>query len=223
MGGRRITNILLAVIAGVLLFGRDAMTGGLQGLAVIALAAFAIWLVLLAVGGILRWIGTEWRVAKNTEERLGVVFATLAGCILTPLGAYVLWLWMEGVKNPLREAVFSSLRYAWLGLLLILAAGYGFVGARDGMRWLSANSSEVPGIVGYRLRVFLWGYLEFLGGPVTFPVREWRIRSEAGAGMPVKVLSSAFVTFIGLAVSMMTAGLTALAGYGVLSSLGVVD
>ncbi|TIQ12823.1 MAG: hypothetical protein E5X61_32315 [Mesorhizobium sp.] len=198
------------------------MTSGLQGLAIVAGVIFVTWLVLLAVGAILSWIGSEWRAAKNTEDRLGVVFATLAGCMLTPLGAYALWLWVSGAENPLREAVFSPLGYAWLGLLLILMAGYALVGAKNGILWLSEHSSEVPGIVGHRLRLLWWGYFEFLGGPVTFPIREWRNRSEAGAGTAAKVASSAFVTVIGLIVSMMTASLTVLAGYGVLSTFGIV-
>lgn len=69
-------------------------------------------------------------------------------------------------------------------------AGYGIYG----LRWLSGHWSEGPGIVGYRLRVFLRGYLEFLGGPVTFPVRKWRIRREAGSGMAVKLVPAAYTT-----------------------------
>lgn len=60
------------------------------------------------------------------------------------------------------------------------------------------NWSEVPGIVGYRLRVFLRGYLEFLSGPVTFPIREWRIRREAGSGTAVKLVPAAYTTVLGL-------------------------
>jgi hypothetical protein len=218
MSERGITNILLAVIAGVLLFGRDAMTGGLQGAAVVAVVIFAIWLVLIAVGAILSWIGSEWRAAKGTEERLGVVFATLAGCILTPLGAYAVWLWVEGVKNPLDEAIFSPLGYAGLGMFLLLMAGYGLVGAKNGMRWLWKHKSELPGIVGHRLRILWWGYLEFLGGPVTFPIREWRIRSKNGSGTAAKVASAVYVAVIGLVVAVMTALLTALAVAGVVST-----
>lgn len=135
---------------------------------------FAIHLVLIGVRAILSWIRTEWRAAGNTEERLSIAFATAAGCILVPLGAYVLWLWVAGVENPISTAAYSWLGWAWIGLLLLLMAGYGIYG----LRWHSGHWSEVPGIVGYRLRVFLRGYLEFLGGPVTFPIREWRIRRE---------------------------------------------
>jgi hypothetical protein len=63
MEGRGITNILLAVIASVLLFGREAMTSGLQRFAVVAAAIFGIYLVLIGVGAILSWIGTEWHAA----------------------------------------------------------------------------------------------------------------------------------------------------------------
>lgn len=222
MNGRGLTNFLLAVIAGVLLLGREAMTSGLKGLAVIAVVIFVIWLVLAAIGGVLAWIGTEWRAAKSTEDRFGVIFTTLAGCILTPLGAYALWLWGSGDGNPIQNAVFSPLGYAWLGLLVMLMAGYALVGARNGLRWFSEHSSEMPGMVGYRLRVLFWGYLEFLGGPVTFPIREWRVRSGAGASTAKKVGSAFFVTLVGFAVSLMTIGITVAAVFGMLSSLGVI-
>ncbi|MER8475705.1 hypothetical protein [Mesorhizobium sp. M1163] len=223
MEGRGITDILLAVIAGVLLFGRDAMTSGLQGFAVVAVAIFAIYLVLRGVGAILSWIGTEWRAAGNTEGHLGVVFATVAGCILVPLCGYVVWLWVTGAENPISTASSSWLGWAWMGLLLLLMAGYGIYGARKALRWLSGHWSEVPGIVAYRLRVFLRGYLEFLGGPVTFPIREWRIRSEAGSGTAVKLVSAAYTTVLGLVVAFMTVSLSILAAYGLFSSLGIIN
>lgn len=136
---RGIINILLAVIAGVLLFGREAMTSGLQRFAVVAVATFAIHLVLIGVRAILSWIRTEWRAAGNTEERLSIAFATAAGCILVPLGAYVLWLWVAGAENPISTAAYSWLGWAWIGLLLLLMAGYGIYG----LRWHSGHWSEV--------------------------------------------------------------------------------
>ncbi|MGX9178252.1 hypothetical protein [Mesorhizobium sp. BHbdii] len=108
-------------------------------------------------------------------------------------------------------------------MLLLLMAGYGIYGARKGLGWLSGLWSEVPGIVGYRLRVFLRGYLEFLGGPVTFPIREWRIRREAGSGTAVKLVPAAYTTVLGLVVSFKTVSLSILAAYGLLSGLGIVD
>jgi len=223
MNGRGLTNILLAIITGVLLFGRDAMTSGLQGVAIVAAIIFTIWLALLVVGGILGWIGSEWRAAKTMEDRLNVVFATVAGFILTPLGAYVAWLWATGDEAPIHTAAFSPLGYAWMGLLLILLAGYAIYWAGHGVRWLSEHRSEVPRIVAYRLRLLCWGYLEFLCGPVTFPIREWRFREAEGAGPVVKAASAAYCFLLGLIVCLMTASLTVLAGYGVLSTLGMLD
>lgn len=155
----------------------------------------------------------------NTEERLSIAFATAAGCILVPLGAYVLWLWVAGAENPISTAAYSWLGWAWIGLLLLLMAGYGIYG----LRWHSGHWSEVPGIVGYRLRVFLRGYLEFLGGPVTFPIREWRIRREAGSGTAVKLVPAAYTTVLGLVVLFKTVSLSILAAYGLLSGLRIVD
>jgi hypothetical protein len=80
----------------------------------------------------------------------------------------------------------------------------------------------LPTIIVNRLRDILWGYLEFLGGPVTFPRREWRIRSKAGNGTSAKIAYSAFQTFIGLIVSLMSIGLTIMALIGLLSWLGVL-
>ena len=72
MDNRGLTNLLLAVIAGVLLFGKDAMVNGLQGFFFIAVALFAIWLVLAGCGAILSWIIREWGAAKGTQERASV-------------------------------------------------------------------------------------------------------------------------------------------------------
>lgn len=105
-----IINILLAVVAGVLLFGREAMTSGLQRFAVVAVAIFAIHLVLIGVRAILSWIGTEWRAAGNTEERLSITFATAAGCTLVPLAPTSC-----GCASPVRRTRFRPLRRAGSG------------------------------------------------------------------------------------------------------------
>ncbi|MGO8003128.1 hypothetical protein [Rhizobium ruizarguesonis] len=45
MNGLAITNLLLAVIAGVLLFGKDALLGGVQTLALVLVAIVALYFV----------------------------------------------------------------------------------------------------------------------------------------------------------------------------------
>lgn len=223
MSGRGITNILLAVIAGVLLFGREAIASGLQGAALFAFIVLVLWLGLVAVAAILRWIASEWSAANNIEEKFSVAFSTMAGCILTPLVAYALWLWMSGVEKLLAAVVFSPLGYAWIGLVILLFAVYGVIGARYGTQWLLANRGDVPGFIGHRLWVLLQGYLEFLGGPITFPIREWRIRSKRGWGTAAKIVSATFMMVIGIVVSLMTGLFTAIGVLGLLSTLGVID
>jgi len=222
MEGRGLTNILLAVIAGVLLFGKDAMLGGLQGLFVVALAIGVIWLVLWGFGKLLAYIWQEWKDAKDWTQAGSVLFFIAFCFVGLPMLAYAALLWFDGVERPLNVALDSWIGTAWMGVVILLMGGFALVGLGNALRWLSAHTGEVPGIVGDRLRVIFWGYLEFLGGPITFPIREWRIREEAGSGIAAKIVSAAYVTVIGLVVALMTASLTALAGYGVLSGLGIV-
>ncbi|ANT52015.1 hypothetical protein A6B35_20020 [Mesorhizobium amorphae CCNWGS0123] len=222
MDNRGLTNLLLAIIAGVLLFGKDAMVSGLQGLFLVAVAIFAIWLVLAGCGAILSWIIREWGAAKSTEERASVIFATLAGFILTPLAAYTFWLWYTGVQDPLRVAVNSWLGWAWGAVVLSLMAGYALFGGWNALRWLATNRSALPGMILHRSRAIVWGYFDFLGGPVTFSIREWRERSLAGDGTAMKVASAAFATFIGLIFSLTAILLTFGVVIGILSWMGML-
>ncbi|TIR15967.1 MAG: hypothetical protein E5X34_26995 [Mesorhizobium sp.] len=202
MNNRGLTNLLLAIIAGVLLFGKDAMVSGLQGFSYVAVAIAVVFAILALCGAIASWIRDEWHAASNLEARLSVIASTAAGFILTPLAAYLLWLGLTGVPNPLRVAINSWLGWAWAAFVLSLMTGYGLYGLRNAFRWLRANRSNLPSIILDRSRTVFWGYLDFVGGPVTFSLREWRERSSAGAGAVTKIASVAFATVIGLMFSL---------------------
>ncbi|MES0027590.1 hypothetical protein [Mesorhizobium sp. M0040] len=222
MEGREITNLLLAVIAGVLLFAKDAMLGGLQGFFLVAVAIAPIWGLLALAGWGIRETLKALREAKDWSEVAGVLFVLALCFIGMPMFVYAGWLWLHGIEHPMNEAVDSWIGKVWMGVTVLLFGGFALVGLGRGFGWLSANRGDVPGIVSDRLRVLMWGYLEFLGGPVTFPVRELRIRREAGTGIAVKVASLAYVTVVGLIVSVMTALLTVGAVAGLLSAVGLI-
>lgn len=222
MEGRGLTNLLLAVIAGILLFGKNAMISGLKGFFFVAVAIVVIWGVLSLAFYLLRETAKAFRDAKDWKEVGLVLFGIALFCVGIPMLVYAGWLWLNGVPHPVDAALDSGIGKAWMVVFFVFAAGAGFAVLQNAWRWAIANRSDLPGLIGYRLRIFIRGYLEFLGGPVTFPIREWRIRSGAGAGVATKIASACFVAVIGLAVSLMTILFTVVAILGLLSGLGVI-
>lgn len=65
MGGRQVTNILLAVIAAVLLFGSAATLGALKWVFAILLALGAIWAIFIAFLWIVERVAEAFREAKQ--------------------------------------------------------------------------------------------------------------------------------------------------------------
>jgi hypothetical protein len=194
-----------------------------QGLLWIGLAIVVIWALLSLAFYLIRETLKAFREAKNIGEVGAVLFGVALCCIGLPMLAYAGWLWLDGVQHPMKAALESGIGDAWMVVMLLFAAGAALAGLLHAWKWASRHRAELRPIIVYRLRVFFRGYLEFLGGPVTFPIREWRIRSEAGAGAGVKVLSTVYVSVVGLVVAVITATLTFTAVYGALSWLGVVE
>lgn len=219
MEGRGLTNLLLAVIAGVLLFGREAMVSGLQGFLWAGLAIGVIWVILSIALYLIRETLNAFREAKNWTEVGAVLFGIALCCIGLPMLAYAGWLWLDGVPHPMNAAIESGIGRAWIVVSLLFMAGAAVAGLHHALKWTAMHKAELPSIIDYRLRVLFWGYLEFLGGPVTFPIREWRIRTQAGTGPAVRLIATVYVSLIGLVVAGMTAALTLLAGFGLWSLL----
>ncbi|TIS91995.1 hypothetical protein [Mesorhizobium sp.] len=222
MEGRALTNLLLAVIAGVLLLGRDAMLSGLKGFLLVAVAIAVIWVVLSLALYLIREAMTAFHEAKDWKDVGGVLFMIALCCIGFPMLAYAGWLWLEGVPTPLNTAASSGIGVAWMVAVALLAAGFVAAGLYSTFRWVARYRSDLPAIIGRRMRLIFWGYLEFLGGPVTFSKREWRIHTEAGASPAFRTASTVFASFIGLIVAVMTVVLTVSAVIWALYGLGVV-
>lgn len=222
MEGRGLTNLLLAIIAGVLLFGKGAMVSGLQGLFFVAVAIAVIWGVLSLALYLFRETTKALRDAKDWKELGLVLFGIGFCCVGIPMLTYSGWLWLDGVPHPMNAAIDSGIGKAWMVVLIMLAVGAGFAALQDGWRWAVDNRNELPSIIGRSLRIASRGYIEFLGGPFTFPIREWRFRTEAGAGITTKLISAAYVTVIGLLVSLMTIILTGGAVVGLMAAMGIL-
>lgn len=224
MDGRGFTNFLLAVIAGVLLFGRDAMLGGLKGVVSVAVTIAVIWGILSVALYLIREALRGFREAKDWGEVGAVLFAIALCCIGLPMLAYGGWLWLEGVPNPLNAAAGSGIGTAWMVIVALFAVGFVVACFYNLSRWAARNRSDLPAMISHRLRVIFWGYLEFLGGPVTFPIRERRIRAtRPGPASRFQTISMVFAAFIGLIVAVMTALLTVSAIVWGLYGLGVLQ
>jgi hypothetical protein len=219
--GRALTNLLLAVIAGVLLFGRDAMLSGLTGFLLVAVAIAVIFGVLSLALHLTGEALQAFREAKDLKDVVGAPFFVGFCCVGLPMMAYAGWLWLTGDPRPLVTAFKSGIGTVWAVVVVLSGAGFVAAGIYGAFRWTARNRSDLPSIVGHRLRVIFWGYLEFLRGPVTFPKREWRIRTEAGSSPAFRTVSVVFSSFIGLIVAMMTVLLTVSAVVWALYGLGV--
>ncbi|ANT49754.1 hypothetical protein [Mesorhizobium amorphae] len=221
MDGRGFTNLLLAVIAGVLLFGRDAVLSGLKGFVLVAVAIAVIWGALSLALYLIREALRGFREAKNLGDVGKVLFLIALCCIGLPMLAYAGWLWLEGVPNPLNAAASSGIGAAWMVVVALFAAGFVVACLHGGFRWVTRNRSDLPAIAGHRLRLIFWGYLEFLGGPVTFPIRERRIHGQGGSAS--HHFRMVFAAFIGLIVAAMTALLTLGAVVWGLYEVGLIE
>lgn len=185
MGDRQTTNILLAIIAGVLLFGSAAVTGAIQWIAIIggvllalyAVAAFALYLVRETVKSI--------REAKT--QGVDTLVLTLAGLVLLTFlpvfGGYLLLLWLDGVPNPSRVATDSWVGKTWLS---ILVGG----GVAVGLSQLYVRRTQIIPALRYGLSLLIRSPL----APLFLTMHGWQKARMAGDG----VVSSAASAFVGL-------------------------
>lgn len=219
MEGRGLTNLLLAIIAGVLLFGKDAMVSGIQGIAIVLVAIFVIYLVLIGIRVLIGSIAQSYRDAKDAKEALLITFSLAAAAVLVPLCAYAGWLWLAGADRPLDAAVESWLGKAWMAVLVAGLAGVALYAARNALAWLRANWRNLPDYLRLGAR-----YLGILAvAPFLFPTREWRFKRAEGSGVIVSFFSSIYAGLTGLVLWMSLLVATIFAVLGVLFALGVVD
>ena len=214
MEGRGATNLLLAVIAGVLLFGKEAMLGGLQGFFIVAVAIGVIWGVLSLAFFLIRQTVNEFREAKDWTEVGSVIFFIAFCCIGVPMLAYAGWLWLEGTERPVKAALDSGIGIAWMVVFGLFTCGVAVAALQHSLRWLRANWQHWPDYLMQGMR----GLGTMLVAPFVFPVREWRFKRDGGSGVVMSFFSSVYAGLFGLALwmVMLLAVTFALLGLGVM-------
>ncbi|MRX37238.1 hypothetical protein [Aminobacter sp. MDW-2] len=215
MEGRGLTNLLLAVIAGALLFGKDAMVSGIQGLFFIGVAIAIIWALLSLVIWIISEVVTAYRDSKGAKEAALVTFGFSLMAVLFPMAAYIGWLWLSGLERPMDEAMGSWLGTAWKGLVATGIVGILLYGAWNGLQWLRRNWHDWPDYLMLGVRSLGTAIV----APFVFPIREWRFRRSEGSGVIIAILSSVYAGLFGLALWMVLMVATSFTLLG----LGIID
>lgn len=220
-------SFLLAVVASLFLFGKEAVLHAFLIILFVVIATIGFWFILAwARAGLKRIrssLVSEWKSNQNPLTRLALVLGCIFNCMAFLIGAHTIWLWFSGTSKPLDAAVSSPLGHALGGLALVLIVGTGLVLAGKGVLWLIASRERVPDIAGYYARIGLRAYLEFLLSPVTFPMRRWRLLSLEGAGPAAKMASIGYVIVVALVIWLITVLATFLVICGVLLWLGVIS
>lgn len=185
MGDRQLTNILLAVIAAVLLFGSSAVTGALKW-------AFIIGAVLLVVYGVLAFAAYLLReTAKSVQEAkeqgrdslVTTLFGLAAMAFVPVFLGYALLLWFDGVPKPFAVVTASWVGKTWLA---ILVCG----GVAMGLSALYTRRSDIIPAIRYALYLLIRSPL----APIFLTIYGWRKARTAGDGV-VSSTASAFVGF----------------------------
>lgn len=203
MDSRFATNLLLAVIAGVLLFGRDAVMGGFQNLAILAAVIGVLFVIFWIVWWPIRSFLEELREAKRVSEKaMTIAGAGFLLCLFVLL-SYAALLWLDGTENPLRAAIDSPLGTVWIyvlvcGLVMIVANAL-YAQLSDG-RWRRA-----PAAVRYAAK---W-YFTVLLAIIFMPWDTWDFHREKGSGLMKQVFATAYGCIVGTVLSLLAIGATA--------------
>jgi hypothetical protein len=198
MTDRGTTNLLLAVIAAVLLFGSTAVTGAIKWIAIVALIMFVIYAALSLVRYFIRESGRELTEAK-AQGRDALIITAVGWAFLgfLPfLGGYAVLLWLDGAPRPIDAVASSLLGKAWLGLLLV---GGTLIAASQ---LYSHRTNIIPAL----------RYLCFLAirsplAPFFLCFYGWRKARNAGDGAVSSAATALLGFFFGLMVWAILAGL----------------
>ena len=204
MNSRFATNLLLAVIAGVLLFGRDWMMisfrNGMILLAVIAVLFAIFWIIWWPIRSFIEAV----REAQGGFDRTMVIIAALFMLCAVPLVGYAGLLWLGGAEEPLQAAMASSIGTVWVYVMIggigVVVLGVLYTLLSDG-RWKMA-----PAV----LRNAGFWYLKALIAPVWLPVEDWGIRKAQRSGIMVRVLGAIYTVLIGIVLCLLGIGAAAL-------------
>ncbi|SFH22864.1 hypothetical protein [Ensifer sp. OV372] len=190
MGDRQLTNVLLAIIAGVLLFGASAVTGALQWGAGIVAALLLIYAVFAFLSYLIRETRKSLHEAKaqGRDAFLVTAFGVAVMAWLPVYGGYAAWLWFNGVSDPFGVATHSTVGMIWLA---ILVSG----GVAVGISILYTRRADIIPTIRYILSLLIRSPL----APFFLTVYGWRKARTAGDG----VISSTATAFLGLFCGLM--------------------
>ncbi|MBY5551063.1 hypothetical protein HFO61_30430 [Rhizobium leguminosarum] len=190
MGGRQTTNILLAIIAGVLLFGSAAVTGAIKWIAIIG----GVLLFLYAVIAFALYLLGESVKALQEAKALGrdaflITLMGLAAIGFLPIVAgYALLLWLQSVPKPFEVVAHSWVGTIWLGIFVV-------GGSTVAISTLITRRDMIIPALRYALGLLIRSPL----APVFLTMHGWRKARMAGDG----VVSSTASAFVGLFFGLM--------------------
>lgn len=189
MGGRQVTNILLAVIAAVLLFGSAATLGALKWVFAILLALGAIWAIFIAFLWIVERVAEAFREAKQKgyAEVAFVAGALVALCSILVRAIAAGVDGGDGVESPLAATIET-----WSGNVALATTALICV--------------CVPLVIVYRRRAEVPPFLRRVGKSLLlvpfsmfFYTRDgWRTSVQAGEGTFLRFVSAATGFLMGL-------------------------
>lgn len=190
MGGRQTTNILLAIIAGVLLFGSAAVTGAIKWIAIIggvllflyAVIAFALYLLGESVKAL------QEAKALGRDAFLVTVFGLIMLAWLPVFGGYLGLLWLNGTPKPADVATHSWIGTIWLGILVV-------GGVTVAISALITRRDLIIPALQYGFSLLIRSPL----APVFLTMHGWRKARMAGDG----IISSTASAFVGLFFGLM--------------------
>ncbi|MFD2054208.1 hypothetical protein ACFSQT_14225 [Mesorhizobium calcicola] len=214
MEAKGVTNLLLAIIAGVLLFGHEAMVGGIWWVVILGIGIGILFAILMFASYLIRETAKTYRETKTWREAgintMGLIFMV----IVIPLMGYAGLLWLEGVHKPMDAAMASLLGTVWMYVLFGAFGVMALLAASDGIQWLVRNRRDLPGyaLLGAKLACLV------PVAPIVLPVYAWRKRRQGGTGVLPCAMSSAYGLVEGLAVwfGVLMVGIIALLALGVI-------
>ncbi|TCB60125.1 hypothetical protein E0J20_09015 [Rhizobium leguminosarum bv. viciae] len=190
MGARQTTNILLAIIAGVLLFGSAAVTGAIKWVAIIG----GVFLVIYVVIAFALYLLRETVKALQESKALGwdtflvTVFGLIMLAWLPVFGGYLGLLWLNGTPKPADVATHSWIGTIWLGILVV-------GGVTVAISALITRRDLIIPALRYAFGMLIRSPL----APVFLTMHGWRKARMAGDG----IISSTASAFVGLFFGLM--------------------
>jgi hypothetical protein len=171
MGNRTTTNLLLAIIAAVLLFGSAAVTSAIKWIAIAGGVLFALYAVVSFAFYLVRQAARNLVDAKvqGRDAFLVTLVGLLFVCFLPVFGGYAILLWLHDVPKPTEAIAQTWVGKTWLGMLL---AGGVVVG---GSRLYTCRAEILPTLK-YGLSILIRSPL----APILLTIRGWRRARSAG-------------------------------------------